>query len=134
MRKLTIIIFVISVIVILQGCAASPKELPEPEGTLLSQSELEELFKNECTYDYKTNSGEWGTQTHFPTGVQNLHWKVRGNSGNIAGTYTIENGQKCNKWDDPSLKVKCWEYYKISDKEYNIDCTNCTGRAKVTFK
>jgi len=133
MRKIALIVLAIGVILILQGCATSQKEIPEPEGTLLSHRELEQLFKKECTFDYKSTSGEWGTETHYPTGETKVHWKVRGYSGRLTGTYTIENGQICNKWDDSPLHVKCHKFYKIGENIYHTTCTNCSDNPIETL-
>ena len=48
MRKITFIIIALGVILSLQCCASVEKKLPEPEGQLLTQSELEQLYKHAC--------------------------------------------------------------------------------------
>jgi len=48
MKKLTFIIVALGVILAFLSCATSDKKLPEPEGQLLTQIELEELYQNAC--------------------------------------------------------------------------------------
>jgi hypothetical protein len=120
MRKFTVIVLAIGVIFILQGCATSQKEVPEPDGKLLTQSELEQLHNNRFKYDYKIKkTGRSGTVTSYPDGTQTIDWKTPGNSGTDTGNYKITNGQKCNTWDTlPSSSNKCWKFYKIGEYHF----------------
>jgi len=131
MRKLTFIIFALGVILIFQSCATSEKELAEPKGILLGQSELEQLFKNECSYYYRNSEGHSGTNTCFPDGKQKMKWRA----GSDTGTYRIINGQKCNKWKDTNPgKEECYQFYKIHENKYSSVCTNCSKSWILTFK
>ena len=120
MRKFTGLFLVIGIIFIFQSCATAKKEIPVPEGTLLTQSELEQLFKNSTTYDYKNTKGGWGTITTFPNGTQQIEWNIPNEDGKDTGTYKIVNGKKCNYWDNlPPREDECFQFYKIGENEYN---------------
>jgi len=136
MRKLTVIILVLGVILSLQGCATFDKKLPETEGTLLTQSELEKLFSNEVTYSLKSNKLRIKvTETTFPSGEQILIWTSNTETGKDIGTYRIINGQKCNKWENTDAgKERCWRVYKISETKYYIECTDGSDYYYVSVK
>ena len=134
MRKVTVIILVLGVILSLQSCAMSEKKLPEPEGVLLSHSDLEKLFSNKTTFIVSTNKSEVDTkQTSYPGGTCNYTWKAHGEKGEGYGTYRIINGQKCISWENIlNGKEKCWNVYKINDDKLYIECTDGTEFGYVT--
>jgi len=132
MRKLTLIILALGVIFIFQCCATSEQEIPVPEGLLLSQSEVEQLYKNECTCDYY-NMGASGTVTTFPNGTQKINWKSVYSGGSDTGTYRIVNGQKCDEWDNTPGETKCSKIYKIGEKNYKF-VSDDEIISEVTFK
>ncbi len=107
----------------------------EPKGILLGQSELEQLYKNERSYNFRNSEGLSGTTTCFPNGNQNINWKTAKAAGSDTGTYRIINGQKCDKWEDTfSAQERCYKFYKINENEYSTVCTNCSDNSIVTFK
>ena len=71
----------------------------EPKGILMGQEELEQLYKNECTYEFRNSEGVWGTTRCFPSGNQDISWRTAEAVGSDTGTYRIVNGQKCDKCD-----------------------------------
>ena len=132
MRRFTVIAIALGIIFIFQNCATSEYELTVPEGVLLDQSQLEQLFKTECTFYFKNSIGQSGTLTCYPDGTQELIVDEHPDFA-LYGTYKIENGQKCNKWDDPRVPLKCWKYYKIGEKKYRF-VSHDGIVAKVNFK
>ena len=107
----------------------------EPKGILIGQSELEQLYKNECTYEFRNSEGVWGTTRCFPNGNQDINWRTAEAVGSDTGTYRIVNGQKCDKWENiPKAKERCYKFYKINENEYTTVCTNCSEQSIVTFK
>ena len=119
MRKLISIVFAIGLIFIFQSCATSEKQLPEPEGQLLTQSELEQLYKHACVINYTDKKDRNGIITCFPTGMQIVDWEGADVRGRDTGSFTIEDGQKCDEWDTlPFFEKQCWKFYKIGEKEY----------------
>ncbi len=122
MRKLTAIILVLGVILFLQSCAMSEKKLPEPEGVLLGQGELEQLFSKNIGFDGRYNKMSYAnfrTQIQ-PDGKQITTWFNKdGEQGeSMNGMYTIKNGQKCDNYIG---EEKCWKYYKIDQEKYYIE-------------
>lgn len=134
MRKLTFIILALGVILILQSCAMSEKKLPEPEGVLLGQSELEKLHSNDITYIVNTNKSQVEIkETNYPDGTTKYTWKSGGDKGGDDGTYRIINGQKCTSYKSIHKgKERCWNVYKINDDKYYIECTDGTEFGYVT--
>jgi len=119
MRKITFIIIALGVILSLQCCASVEKKFPEPEGQLLTQSELEQLYKHACVINYTDKKDRNGIITCFPTGMQIVDWEGDNVQGRDTGSFTIEDGQKCDKWDTlPFSEKHCWKFYKIGEKEY----------------
>jgi hypothetical protein len=125
MRKITFIIIALGVILSLQCCASVEKKLPEPEGQLLTQIELEELYQNACIIYYTDKKDKNGIITAFPTGMQIISWKTPGMKGRDTGSFKIENGKKCDKWDTlPPSENQCWKFYKIGENEYRSESTD----------
>ncbi len=119
MRKITFIIIALGVILSLQCCASVEKKLPEPEGQLLTQSELEQLYQNANIINYTDKKDRNGIITCFPTGMQIIDWKGPSVRGRDTGSFTIEDGQKCDEWETlPFSEKQCWKFYKIGEKEY----------------
>ena len=125
MKKLTFIIVALGVILTFLSCATSDKKLPEPEGQLLTQIELEELYQNACIIYYTDKNDRNGIVTAFPTGLQIIAWKTPGMKGRDTGSFKIENGKKCDKWDTlPPSENQCWRFYKIGENEYRTESTD----------
>jgi len=125
MKIFTFIIVAFGVILAFQSCATSDKKLPEPEGQLLTQIELEELFQNACIIYYTDKKDTNGIITAFPTGMQIIDWKTPGIKGRDTGSFKIENGKKCDKWETlPPSENQCWRFYKIGENEYRTESTD----------
>ncbi len=121
MKKLTFIIIVLGVIVSFLSCATSDKKLSEPEGILLSQSELEQLFSKTISLIQRDNTVlPTKKMTMHPNGTQMLTWlKEEGEvRDSMTGMYTIKNGQKCDNFVG---QEKCWKIYKVSEEKYYIE-------------
>ncbi len=119
MKKITFIIIALGVILSLQCCASVEKKLSEPEGQLLTQSELEQLYKHACVINYTDKKDRNGIITCFPTGMQIVDWEGADVRGRDTGSFTIEDGQKCDEWETlPFSEKQCWKFYKIGEKEY----------------
>ena len=136
MKKLTFIIVALGVIFVFLSCATSDKKLPEPEGVLLSQSELEKIHSDEITYTVKTNKSPVEvTETCFPNGTNKYTWSSGEEQGGDTGTYRIIDGQKCSSYKSINNgKEKCWKVYRISDKKVYIECTDGYEFGYVTRK
>lgn len=125
MKKLTVIIVALGAILVFLSCATSDKKLPELESQLLTQIELEELYQNACIISYTDKKDTNGIITAFPTGMQIIDWKTPDIKGRDTGSFKIENGKKCDKWDTlPSSENQCWKYYKIGENEYRTESTD----------
>jgi hypothetical protein len=121
MRKLTFIIIVLGVIVSFLSCATSDKKLSEPEGVLLSQSELEQLFSKNLNLIRRDNTFHPTMRLDMrPNGMQMMTWlKEDGeHRESMSGMYTIKNGQKCDNYIG---QEKCWNIYKVSEEKYYFE-------------
>ena len=136
MKNFISITFALGVIFVFLSCATSDKKLPEPEGVLLSQSELEKIHSEERTYTLKTNKSLVEiTETCFPNGTNKYTWRSGEEQGGDTGTYRIINGQKCTSYKSINKgKERCWKVYKMSDDKYYIECTDGSEFGYVTRK
>jgi len=122
MRKFIFIIIALVAIVNFLSCATSDKKLSKPEGILLSQSELEQLFSKGISFVRRSPTTQRNARVDTrPDGTQSMNWLDRDGKriGKLMlGTYTIKNGQKC---DNFTGQEKCWKIYKISEERYYFE-------------
>jgi hypothetical protein len=127
MNKLTVIIIMILIILSLNCFATSDKKPFEPEGIMLSQSELEQLFSNKITFDAQLKDATVEV-TCFPNGTMEVNY------GGVksSGTYRIINGKKCQKIEFG--KEYCLIYYKMSENKYCVLNDDGSFHAYTTIK
>ena len=134
MRKLTVIILVLGVILFLQSCATSENKLSEPEGVLLGQSELEKLHSTKISYVLNINRAPVEIkETNYPDGKYSYNWDSHGEEGEGFGTYRIINGQKCVS--DTKInngEERCWNVYQINDSKAYIERTDGSDFGYIT--
>ena len=122
MRKLIFTIIALGVIVNVLSCETSDKKLSKPEGVLLNQSELEQLFSKNISFIHRSNTFHRNARVDMrPNGTQSMNWLDRDGKRApklLYGTYTIKNGQKC---DNFTGQEKCWNIYKISEERYYLE-------------
>ena len=129
MRNLAFVILALGIILVLPGIVLSAKELPESEGTLLSQSELAMLFTKKFAMNYSTVTGGSGTLTYFPNGAVEIVWKGRDTKVNDTGTYRILNGLLCNSWKNiRDGKERCYKLYRTIGNRYRTVSTEVSWK------
>ena len=116
MKKITIIILVIGVIMIFQGCSTMVQKPFEQEGVLLSQSELEELHSKKISYVIHTEVNLIEME-YYPDGSASCY--IISCEKNYRGKYTIKNGKKCTAWGKGFAWFdSCEKIYKVGENKY----------------
>ena len=129
MKTLAVILGLCSFVFFTAGCATHEVKIQESGARLLTQADLEAIFSNEVTFNYRTSQST-GSTTYKPDGT----CKVTSGSFSDTGTYWIENGQYCAKWDTIRAgSVRCQRWYKVGDKEFHqVDSTgNLTAKMNL---
>ena len=122
MKKLKLLIvtllFTFGFILALQGCVVHEKKLQESGATLLSQSDLEQLFSVKHNAQFTTSQGYSVTVTYYPDGTQEYEGDT--------GKYRIKSGQMCSKWQGlRGGRENCYRLYKTGENNY--DWVNLNG-------
>ena len=116
MRKIAILSVLVFILILAAACGTTTHEvkIQESGALLLSQSDLETFFSKELNIRWVTNKYN-GTTIYRPDGTAS----VAGRGFSDTGTYWIEDGQYCSKWNNIRTNVKCNKWYKLSEKEYH---------------
>lgn len=115
MKKWTALLSLCSLVIFTIACVPHEAKIQESGARLLTQADLEAIFSKEVTFNFLTSKQSRGETTYKPDGT----CKVSGNNFSDTGTYWIENGQYCSKWDIIRSSVKCQRWYKVGDKEFH---------------
>jgi hypothetical protein len=134
MRYQTAMVLPFVIILFLQGCMTYDKNKNGPGSLLLSQSELERLFRHEKTFatDLQGNSVEI---TCYPDGTQKLVSRGTADMSEDVGTYTIRNGQKCDRWERTyGAREQCLKFNFVSRGRYYLVTPDGSLHAYITMK
>jgi hypothetical protein len=115
MKKLATLLSLCSLVFFTVACVTHEAKIQKSGARLLTQADLEAIFSNEVTFDFLTANQGRGSTTYKPDGT----CKVSGNNFSDTGTYWIENGQYCSKWDNIRKSTTCQRWYKIGDQEFH---------------
>lgn len=115
MKKWAALLSLCSFVIFTVACVSHEAKIQESGARLLTQADLETIFSNEVTFDFLTSKHSRGSTTYKPDGT----CKVSGNNFSDTGTYWIENGQYCSKWDTIRSSVECQRWYKVGDQEFH---------------
>jgi hypothetical protein len=114
------VVAVLLFITTLLSCALTEQKIKDAGAELLSQQELVEFFNQERVVTLSTSSGS-AKGYYFPDGTQKIEWP----GGGDKGSFKIENGLFCSKWNTKrSGQEACYRIYHTDDKEYvwfNLD-------------
>ena len=135
-RKVNIGFGTLSIIFIflLQSCMTYDKDRTGPGSLLLEQNELEQLFSKQITFitDLQGINVEI---TCYSDGTQKLISRDPDNILEDTGTYTIRNGQKCDRWEKTyGAKEICLKYNFVARGKYYLENPDGSFRAYMTTK
>ena len=110
MSLLIVLMFAITFI----SCVLSERKIQDQGAKLLTQQELVEIFSNELSVSFNTKSGT-ADGIYSPDGTQKIMWS----GGGDEGSYKINNGLFCSKWDNTrGGKEECYKIYQTTDNKY----------------
>lgn len=134
MKSLTIWILSIVIILFFQGCMTYDKNKTGPGSLLLSQNELEQLFSRQKTFtaDFQGKRVEVKCS---PDGTQKLVSRDPEISFEDTGTYTIQNGKKCDVWQKSyEGREQCLRYNYVRSGRYYLVNPDGSFHAYITMQ
>ena len=114
MGKARIFFLIIITSILLSGCVTTEKKLMEEGNKPLTQNQLESLFSQTRTINWKSAKGSTGTSIIRPDHTS--EWKWSGGSG--AGKWEIRGNRYCVIPNDGN--ESCRTVFKTGDKEYTL--------------
>lgn len=130
MKKVLIVVTLLSFATSLVSFAANEKKLPElADAELLNQKDLLEFFSEKRVAQSTSPSGKYATVYFFPDGTL----RIAGKKGMDEGKYKIENGQFCSKWKKIRKgKEMCFKIYRSEGNKFTwIKPDGSTGPTRV---
>ena len=114
MKKFFSLLMILLFVSTLTSCALTEESLKEAGAKLLGQEELVDFFSQDRVVTFSTQSGS-AKGYYFSDGIQKIKWQ----GGGDEGTYKIENGQFCSRWNATrGGKEECYRIYHTEDNEY----------------
>jgi len=114
MNKTNLCILAIFIGTMLSGCVTTEKKFMEEGNKPLTQSQLETLFSQTITYDWKNTKGNTGVGTTRPDHTGEAKW----NGGSETAKWDIRGNEYCIIFN--SGKESCRTVYKTGEKEYTM--------------
>lgn len=125
-----LLIFVLMTALLMQGCASQRAPYSEPEGTLMTNSDLATLFSQPGQAEF-ANSRGISVVSYAPDGTQTLK---KGSFSDV-GTYRIDGNQLCSKWKKiRNGAEECSTLYRTGAKEYRVASQTGGKGGVLTFQ
>jgi hypothetical protein len=129
LKMIAYLVFTIALTFSFQSCATQGGSAKAPEGTLLTHTDLIELFSSPHVAQLKFSRG-YATIKYSPDGSETI------SKGSYfdTGEYHIEGDIVCSQWKRRPGKEKCGKLYKIADNTYTVIYTDGQKAGTLKFK
>ena len=130
MEKFIAFTVAVGILLALFGCTPHEQQLQQQGIKMLSQSELEQLFKTDRTAKTSVASGTF-TVKYYSDGRQEVSYA----QGTDTGNFRIQNDQFCSSWKKArDGEEVCAKFYKVDENKYELIRKDGSFVGTVEFK
>ena len=130
MEKFIALTVAVGILLALFGCTPHEQQLQQQGIKMLSQSELEQLFKTDRTAIASVARGTF-TVKYYSDGRQEVSYA----QGTDTGNFRIQNDQFCSRWKKGrDGEEACSKFYKVEENKYELIRKDGSFVGTVEFK
>jgi hypothetical protein len=116
MRRIGIVMLMITTFFVISGCQSQPKKLSEMAQPALINQQLISLYSQEVKMRWRTVRGGSGTTEYNPDGTGIVEW----GKGDHAGQWRISGNNVCTQWEGVREgREKCFSLIEVAPGKYN---------------
>jgi hypothetical protein len=130
LEKFIALTVAVGILLALFGCTPHEQQLQQQGIKMLSQSELEQLFKTDRTAITSVARGTF-TVKYYSDGRQEVSYA----QGTDTGNFRIQNDQFCSRWKKSrGGEEACSKFYKVDENKYELVRKDGSFVGTVEFK